>query len=245
MTIPKDERERAVFELFAKAEAHFTAASTIESRPEPEADILLSLPSGERRAFELVEILDQGYASSLQCQLNTREACYKHLESMEGNAKKDFKDRFADADIFLAFRGNLTFQRRKRALSKIFQYLLSLPPGAVGNFSIENGTLEKVLEYITIQRGDFEGPMFDASSYVRMGDPTVEAIRSKLGKAYKSTHELNLLAYIETNPMFPDDVWLSGLDKYLATLDMSCQFANIYVYDCRVGTIKRSWRRDS
>jgi hypothetical protein len=245
VTVAKDKRERIVFEKFANSSRLFETGATIESRHPPEPDILFTQASGRQRSFELVEILDRDYSSSLGRQLDTKQICYEHLEAMEPSSRTEFKLRFADADIFLSFRNSLTPRRRKNALPTIFRELLSLPPGVTGTVFNEGGSLEKILKYATIHRGCFIGPMFDAPSVVRVGNPTVEAIHSKMTKTYKTSHELSLLAYIETNPMFPDDVWLPDLDEYLADLDGSCQFANIYVYDCYSGQVKRSWQRDS
>ena len=64
-----------------------------------------------------------------------------------------------------------------------------------------------------------------------------------MSKTYEPQGQLNLLAYIDTNPMFPDEVWLADLDDYLATLDARCQFAKIFVYDCSSSRVKRTWLR--
>jgi hypothetical protein len=98
------------------------------------------------------------------------------------------------------------------------------------------------VERISVHRGGFVGPLFNASSAVWVGDPTQKAIESKLEKIYEPQGVLKLLAYIDGNPMFPDDVWLADLDKFLTSLDASCQFKEIFVYDCRSNSIKRHWR---
>lgn len=99
------------------------------------------------------------------------------------------------------------------------------------------------IDRIAIDRGQFIGPLFDVQSVVRVGDPTVNAIAKKMAKTYQTKGTRSLLAYIDTNPMFPDEIWLSNLDEYFLTLDEACQFQSIYVYDCRSKSIKRTWRR--
>ena len=244
MTIAKDERERIVFEMFARSIGLYVDGASIESRISPEPDILFSPSKAAPKAFELVEILDREYSNLFQRQLDTKQACNDFLDGLPATDKAQFKQKYSNADIFLSFRNDLTSRRRKSALPRIFEELLRLSEGVSGTIFNDGGALDSVLEYATINRGRFVGPMFDASSVVRVGDPTVDAIQSKMTKTYKTRYDVSLLAYIETNPMFPDDVWLASLAVYLEELDDACQFASIFVYDCASGEVKRAWHRD-
>lgn len=49
--------------------------------------------------------------------------------------------------------------------------------------------------------------------------PTVGAIKGKFTKRYEPQGKLKLLAYIDGNPMFPEEIWLADLDDLLAGLD--------------------------
>ena len=66
-----------------------------------------------------------------------------------------------------------------------------------------------------------------------------------MSKNYAPRGQLHLVSYIASNPMFQDDVWLANLDQYFMSLDATCQFESIIVYDRRSNAIKRSWRRDA
>lgn len=135
-------------------------------------------------------------------------------------------------------------QRRRNALPSIFRHLMQLPPGFEGDAFGEGNPLEPVLSHLHVIRGRFVGPLFDDPSMARVGDPTVGVLASKMTKTYAPQGQLNLLAYIDGNPMFPDEVWLADLDAYLATLDARCQFEQIFVYDCSgAGSVKRIWLR--
>lgn len=122
--------------------------------------------------------------------------------------------------------------------------LRSLENGFTGDAFDDGGPLDALLDRITIHRG-LNGPLFDAPNVAWVGDPTVDALRGKMAKRYTPQGELCLLAYIDANPMFPDEVWLTDLDEYLATLDRACQFAHIYVFDCRSNSIRRAWHRQT
>lgn len=122
---------------------------------------------------------------------------------------------------------------------------MGLPAGFVGEVFADGGPLYDVIDRIAIYRGQFIGPLFDVPSVVRVGDPTVNAIASKMAKVYQPKGTLSLLAYIAMNPMFPDEIWLSDLDEYLLTLNLDCQFQNIYIYDGRSKSVKRTWHREN
>lgn len=241
----KEERERLIFNIFATASGLATAGSRIESRPTPEPDILITKSDGACFAFELVEILDQGYSGSTQRQFDTKSAFYQYLDAMPEPTKSRFKVKYANADIHIEFDEELTLRRRERALEQVFNAFLCLPDAVSGEVSIEDASLQKIVKHLHVNRGKFSGPLFDIQSTVSVGDPTVDSIRTKLEKIYKTSHPVSLLAYIETNPMFPDDVWQTNLDNFLSKLGIACQFEAIYVFDCSSKEVKRSWRRDS
>ena len=154
-----------------------------------------------------------------------------------------FREAFSNADIALDFTSGMSGQRRKNALPSIFQYLMRLPPGFEGDAFSDSNPLGTVISYLHVSRGAFVGPLFDASSAVWVGDPSVDALASKMSKTYKPQGQISLLAYIDGNPMFPDEIWLADLDEYLATLDDRCQFERMFVYDCGRDCIMRTWTR--
>ena len=242
---PKEKRERLIFSIFATAAGFSTTGSRIESRPPPEPDILLVSPEGTHIAFELVEILDQGYSGSTQRQLDTKSAFYDHLGAMPDRHQSRFKEKFFNADIHIEFDETLTLKRRAKSIDKVFHFLLDLPDDVVGEVSIDDQRFQKIVTYIHVNRGNFSGPLFDIQAAVWLGDPTVDSIRTKLKKTYETAYPVRLLAYIETNPMYPDEVWQADLDEFFNELGSTCLFESIYVFDCSSKEVKRHWLRDS
>lgn len=243
MHLTKQERERFVFGEFSVA-VGLMSGGWFCSRPEPEPDILYESDNGVSLAFELVEIIDQAYSNSIERQFDTKDACVDYLISLPPAEQQFFQSQYADADIFLGFRPSMTLRLRRNSLPRVFAKLRSLHAGFAGDVAYDS-SLDSVLDRISIHRGGVTGPMFDAPSVVRVGDPTVAAIESKMSKNYTARGELHLLSYIASNPMFPDDVWLANLDQYFARLDATCQFESITVYDHRSDAIKRTWRKDA
>ncbi|KIQ34874.1 hypothetical protein RT97_06395 [Variovorax paradoxus] len=238
----KEERERLVFEHFART-AGLLPGGSFASRPPPEPDILYVGEDGAFASFELVEIVDRDYSASVGQSLSTKGACYEFLDGMTPVNAAAFREAFSNADIALDFTSGMSGQRRKNALPSIFQYLMRLPPGFEGDAFSDSNPLGTVISYLHVSRGAFVGPLFDASSAVWVGDPSVDALASKMSKTYKPQGQISLLAYIDGNPMFPDEIWLADLDEYLATLDDRCQFERMFVYDCGRDCIMRTWTR--
>jgi hypothetical protein len=240
---PKEERERLIFSLFSRELDLTDAGSRVESRPPPEPDILLTKSDETCIAFELVEILDQDYSGSTQRQLDTKSACYVHLDAMPEREQSRFREKYANADIHIEFDEKLTLRRRKQSLDQVFNALIGLPNDVEGEIAIDDERLQKFVQYMHVNRGNFSGPLFDIQSAIWVGDPTTDLIRAKLEKLYETPHPIRLLAYIETNPMYPDDVWQTDLDDLLKELDSTCQFESIYVFDCTSKEVKRLWCR--
>ena len=242
MATSKQLSEQAVFASFAKAVD--LPAHTFESRPEPEPDIMYRPTIGEVLAFELVEILDQSSAHFIDQQLEAKSLCLEYLDSLPSDQATAFRAKYANADISIDFVAGLSKQRRKNLLPQLFQHFDDLPTGFIGKAPNGPYQLPSSVREIVITRG-VVGPTFDAPSFVRMGDPTVPAINAKMSKHYEPKGPLALLAYIDGNPMFPDDVWLANLDCYLESLGPECQFELIYVFDYRSEEVRRTWRRDA
>jgi hypothetical protein len=237
----KEERERLVFERFATATG-LLPGGRFDSRLPPEPDILYVPDGAAPRAFELVEILDRDFTATIGKQLGTKDICQSYLDALPTDEADAFRAQYGDADIFIGFLKGLSLQRRKNALPRIFTELRSLQAGFTGE-AFDDGGPEALVARVAINRGRIKGPLFDAPGVSWVGDPTVDAISGKMVKNYAPQGELSLLAYIDTNLMFPDDVWLPDLDKYLATLDQHCQFAHIYVFDRRNNSVRRAWHK--
>jgi hypothetical protein len=240
--LTKEQCESIVFERFAKA-AGLLPGGTFAGRPPPERDILFLPASGAPRAFELVEIIDQSFSSTIGQQLGTKDVCETYLASLPPVQAHAFREQYANADICIAFHPNLSIQRRRNWLPRIFGELRKLPAGFSGDVFEDGGPLAAVLGRITVYRARLNGPLFDVPGVTYVGDPTVDALSGKMTKRYEPQGEMSLLASIDTNPMFPDEVWLTDLDAYLASLDGACQFAHVYVFECGSNSIRREWHR--
>ncbi len=233
--------ERTIFESFSRA-----AGLTIrkfESRPDPEPDILCVTESGESIAFELTEIIDNIYSCKTARMLDSSISLYEHCNELPSSKLEILKRLFWNADISITFRTDLSNAKRKNQIQNIFDLLLEQPENFTGEIPNLPTRLKWYIERLSINRGSFNGPLFNTPFTTAVGEPTEERIASKMKKNYEPRGRLELLAYIDGNVMFPDEIWLSNLDRYFSTLDESCQFKKIHVYDHREKEIRRVWTR--
>ena len=223
--------ELEVFRRFAVAAGLHNSHDCGEKRRSPEPDILFHPADGEPTAFELVELVDQDYAGRIGLLIGTKTALRTYYEALPPFQRKPFDLKYGNALLYFRFRASLTFKRRRAAFGAIFDELLALPNDFIGDAFEDECTLSQVLEGVSISRGRFVGPIFDPESVGWIGDPTVPSIREKFTKSYSTPHSIELLAYIETNPMFPDEVWIADLEEFLSAQPRPLPFRRIWVFD--------------
>ncbi len=92
-------------------------------------------------------------------------------------------------------------------------------------------SLKGILKGVHITRGDFTGPIFDPESFGAVGDPTKREIGEKFRKRYQTQHPVELLAYIDIHPMFPDDIWVPSVSEFVKKNLNESVFRKTWVYD--------------
>lgn len=235
----KAERERAVFELFCRSQNWWSAEARIESRVPPEPDILFTPASGDPVAFEIVEFMDRDFARTMASDRATEDHMRAGFNELPPSKREQLQASFADSDIAISFEYGVTERQRAKAVDALLDHLLALPPGWTGVEIRPSGLRPQVTQLI-VQRGPFTGPIFSVASATWVDDPSIEAIEEKVNSTYKTPHPLELLAYIELNPMFPDDAWIPDLADFCRGL-ASCPFRAIYVFDVTRGEVLFSW----
>jgi hypothetical protein len=229
-------RERMVFASFAAVTNFPVVAGSIASAEPPEPDIVCKIKGEGKAAFELVEIIDKGYAHEVAKEAKTRVELNESFRRSKGPARSKLDELYSDALIFVQFKDYPSFQTRRGVIPAIFQFLATLPAGFFGEvgrktFLLEN-SIKDSLDWLHISRiKGLSGPVFDCDASGAIGDPTVEAITEKCGKAYQTTYPKYLLAYLDSHPRFPKEIWLTPLADFLKSNSGNCQFTKVWVYD--------------
>lgn len=140
--------------------------------------------------------------------------------------------------IFLSIFTSISLNEIKAILPRVFEELAGLS-SAFDDFlkSFSTDGLKDSVQSISVARGEFCGPLFNGQSMARVGDPCVKTVRNKLTKSYTTAHPIESIAYIDENPMFPENVWKPKLDAFLNELPSLAPFRKIWVLDLGKHTI--------
>src|SRR5438132_1287346 len=165
--------ELAIFRAFVEICPLDVALASIENRDPPEPDIVCAIGNGEQRvAFELVEIIDDGWASLTSGQFRDTASLRDAYKSSAGALRIALDERLSNALVYVSFRTGILAKGRRAAIPEILEYLSTIVPGFTGDWRPPVGCgLHDTVRTIRISRGDFPGPEFDVEAVAAIGDP--------------------------------------------------------------------------
>ena len=238
MTDRHGKRELTIFEAFAKICDLPIELNSIEKKRPPNPDIQCDVAGKGSLAFELVEIVDRNFANMVGKQVDTKTELSKYHSNLPDDKKVCFDKIYSNALIFPRFQNRCSLRQRKKLFPKIIDHLLTLDEQFEGDTFENTSEYEDKLRGISISRGRFKGPLFDSIAGGSIGDPTASTISSKFGKTYESEYPFHLLGYIDLNPMFPEDIWLSSVKNFVKANIQKSQFQKVWVFDFQAKEIK-------
>jgi hypothetical protein len=240
--VAQTDSELRVFSIFVACCGEPIDPCSVTKENPPSPDISCKYTNGDVVSFELVEFLEQGFARTYGFQSRVVSALNEHFRKMDARDRATFLTLYGDADIQVNFQDDCSSGRALQAIPQIFRELLLKPAGfedLIDTFS-DPGLLRAVLS-ISVQRANIRGPIFDSPSGGFLDDPCVDAIAQKLRKSYTTTAPIELIAYIDRNPMFPEDVWKPQLTSFLGGLPSIAPFRRIWVLDLNTQKIEMKW----
>ena len=226
MTV-QDEAELTVFRRFTKATDLPIATDSIEKRDPPEPDILCSLHTGERVAFELVEICNSTNCRFMFLAPKIHEAIMAAYDNLPCDFRAVFDQRFLPQPLSFYFKEEASLNQIKNAIPLLLTELISASP-LNDEFVLFSQPVKRVLISTRMagRMNNFDAVNFNIAGQV---DPLIplEGISAKLSKQYHTDCPVELVAHFGEftsgiNPMFNDD-----LVKLLN--------------DCGLGQFRRIW----
>lgn len=227
----KAKNERAVFSQFAAAAQLPVVAGTIESRPEPEPDILCRVEGDGLVAFELVRLVDQNYARGMEVLGRAHREARDFVDGLAGEQGEQFRAMYADALIGVEIGNAITNRHWRESLPLLVPLLLQQAAGVVDQDLAIPEDLRGRFHRVSVYRG-VAGPIIDPSFMHRVGDPTLERITEKFEPdRYETGHPKELLAYVYgIDLLYPENVWLPMYATKLAELREQSDFRRLWVY---------------
>lgn len=226
--------ELAVFRQFLQCVGSpCVRLDSIEKRSPPEPDILCEVERAGSIAFELVEIVESGWAQLVNDHIRLEKALYLANERQAVSRENTLFDLFADGLVYVRFCRRVAVGQRERSISALFEFLVSLPRHFVGHASPDAGTeLASSVSSIAVSRGEYcSGPFFQVEAVDSIGDPTVERIQAKWNKRYATRHPVELLAYYDLHPTIPQALWIKKLRSFVEMNWATAPFNRVWICD--------------
>ncbi len=234
--MPTSDKDRREIEVCKKFAPHFPlpiAMNSIQKRKPAEPDILCCLEDGTKIAFELVEIIDESLARRTFSANNLKCAFDDHLDNLPTNVKAQFKQKYGNALIYIAFEDKVSATKRRNSVPIIFEFLLTLDGKAEGKHTLSShNDLGRAVRWVNISRGCFAGPCFDVEAFFgSFAEPAYNRIKDKFAKQYcPKSSIVELLAYYELQPELPKNYWLPSLKHFLEGNLKNSVFNRVWVY---------------
>lgn len=182
MNMTAAERELRTFRAFAERGPLKIVPESIQSMPPPAPDIRCYLVSGERIAFELVELIDEGYARDLNTLYGTMRLLHELPERLPQELRKSLEERLrGNAYISFDFANGLPLRDREAAAVDALRWLVERGEPIEGRNEVE-GPLRARMRAVQVNPWRWE-LHFDSSSYLRIADPTLDRLRDKFPRA--------------------------------------------------------------
>lgn len=221
----QEERERIIFQLFAKAAQLPVMPGSIRSEPPRAPDILCEIQGKGLVAFELVEIVTPALAQEMANGQKLKEAlataCERHSE---------IAVRFRDALIYVGYLKGTTINKRLSVVPEVIDALLQHSENSSGYVSVPN-KLEKILAEISVTRGLSDGPAFAVMDMTEHTEEIFGQIEKKCKKEYSRDHPIELLAHYTTQPSSDSFNWQSEFHDYVLKILSESPFERVWVYD--------------
>jgi len=198
----------------------------------------------EEVAFELVEIIDEGWASLTSGQFRETKSLREAYLASTDEYRCALDERIANALVYVSFVADIQARRRRSAVPDILRHLSTIRSDFSGEWKPPSGTtLHGTVRAITISRGDWEGPEFDVEAVASIGDPTLECVRAKWRKSYTTPYPIELLAYYELQPQAPEALWLPRLSTFVRNNLSAGPFRGVWVFDIGSRSVSYSCSR--
>lgn len=225
------DRELSIFRSFVDICGLDIDLSSIQKQAPPGPDIFCRTNSNEQISFELVELIDTDFAHSMSRHFDGKKLLRCLYENLPSQKRKQFDMLYHNPDLQFGFCGDASVKNLKRKLPLAFDELLAQAEHFQGELStFSDRKVVNVLRFVRVNRG-ITGPLFDVENYMRIGDPTPNALNSKFQKEYESLCPIELLAYIDRNLMFPDNIWKPGVEQLIRGRTSLGQFRKVWIVD--------------
>jgi len=186
--LEKQETERFIFGEFSKVSPLDIVLPSIESREEPEPDILCKIRDSDSIAFELTEYVPEEYMARFSIYHKTKEKITDIFSSLSSSDQQRFNKIYGDALLHFSFDKNCTLRQKKQILKQHFNLLLQKGASFSGTVMLGSDTR------VYIDHGVL-GPKFETDNSGWLSDPICRLLLNKFNAGYVTEHPIELIIY--------------------------------------------------
>jgi hypothetical protein len=235
----------ATFERFAEVCPIAITPGSVTKRHPPEPDVVCEFTAArEMVAFELIEIVDQGFARLEAGQSRDMELLRKAYCEAHSVLREALRERLGTVSVTVAFERRSSSRDRRASIPTVLHELSRLPAGFEGQWRPQPGSqLHERVWYIRVKRSQCDGIRFYVSANTSVGDPTVDLVKSKWCKTYETTRPIELLAYYALQPVAPEAWWLERLESFVEGNWGTGPFRRVWLFESWSSTILATIQR--
>lgn len=222
--------EKRIVEAFLQVANIPYYPDSIQSIEPPQPDIICTLKNDTQLAFELTEVIDPKLARNYNFSIDVKGAMYQYYADMEPTKREQMAHLFRNADLFIAFVDGTTLKKVVNLLPSLFDFLLNCTSEIEGN--IKKDILPKSIKRISVARGEFVGPMFNASGlalYIK--NMMTERITEKFSKEYECNFPIELLVHSSLVSLQPEILWLDKVHNLVPANVQNSPFQRVWIFD--------------
>ena len=225
----QDKKELETFKSFVEHYPYKIRIDSIKKRKPPEPDILCELINGKKIAFELVQCLDERIVKTIIDAITLKKQTDFLIQNLSGKEKNKFLDKYSNAIIKINFDNKCSLIKRKSVIPDLLKYLLQTPKTLNGE--VISPLSSKVLEDINIKKCSINGPIIMVPpSATSFADPSLKLIKNKFLRSYKTSFEIELVAYYSLQPEISINHFLDDFINYVKKNIEKSQFERVWLY---------------
>lgn len=182
--------------------------------------------------------------------LSRYQDCLFHIAFEEEAPYRDKADAVPTVLDFLLFSdepitGEIHFGEHRENAEQIYKYAtlsyshdyihVAFPQNYMRSPLIllkRNSSILRGIKWLNVSRiAHLNGPIFDVDVTGSFGEPALQAIQKKFEKKYSAASPIELLAFYETQPVLPEDLWLDELASFVLKNLGRSPFRAIWIFD--------------
>ncbi len=229
-------RDKEIFLEFASVAGLTLCHGQVDTPDPPQPDLVAMIEGVGPVAYELGEIIDQDLAMNYSCSADTCVVIREYYETMPGDRRVVFDQRFSGAEIAFCFSGQADLRKRRKVLPEVFEALCVAVLPENGRLRFTGTHLADVLKCVQVcwkstATSPGAGPTFGAPGATCFDPSPLSILKKKLTKSYETHYPLELILHSDRRSLYAETFWLPAITAHLEEHLKHSLFRRIWVFE--------------